>query len=270
MESHNAILNGQSLSYLYHSGNGVHAANLTIYNGEFVVILGPNGAGKSTLIKLLGGVLKPQNGDVLINNKSLSKYKPKDLARIMAYVPQKVSILFSFTVFEFVLMGRAPYLDLFGWASQEDYDKVNKILSLTHIMELKDRIVGELSGGELQRVLLAQALVQETKLLLLDEPLTHLDLTYQIEFMEFLKNANKQNKLTILLVLHDINLAAQYADRLILIQNGKIAGDGTPDDLITKETLEKLYTASVDVFPHPLTGKPVVLPVPKHFQTINY
>ena len=162
-------------------------------------------------------------------------------------------------------MGRALYFDLFGLASSLDHDKVNKILSLTHTMELKNRIVGELSGGELQRVLLAQALAQETKLLLLDEPLTHLDLTYQIEFMEFLKNANKQNRLTILLVLHDINLAAQYADRLILIQNGKIAGDGVPDNLITKDTLEKLYATPVDVFPHPRTGKPVVLPAPKHY-----
>lgn len=259
------ILNCESISYSYSAKEVLHNISLEVRAGEFIALVGPNGAGKSTLLKLLAGFFLPKSGQVFIKSIPLPKYKHKELAQQLSYVPQKMLTFFSFSVTEFVLMGRAPYLGGWGWASDLDYKKVDEVLRLTHTEEFKDRTINELSGGELQRVLLAQALVQEASLLLLDEPLTHLDLTYQIEFMELLRNANKHDNLTILIVLHDINLASQYADRLILVQNGEIIGDGEPNALITEETLDKLYAASVNVFPHPLTGKPIVLPVPKYY-----
>lgn len=269
MNNDQAVLSCESLQHIYHSGKGVRNLTIAIKPGELVVILGPNGAGKSTFVKLLAGVLPPQNGNLFVNGNHFGQYTPKKLARLMAYVPQKISTIFSFTVEEFVLMGRAPYLNFLGWAKPADYAKVYELLQLTHTLEFKDRMIGELSGGELQRVFLAQALVQETQVLLLDEPLTHLDLAYQMEFMELLKHANTERGLTIILVLHDINLAAQYASRLLLMRDGAVVEDGEPQQLFTKEIFDKLYGTELLILQHPVTGKPFVLPVPPSYSGID-
>lgn len=268
MNQDNFILSGESLYYQYPSQKnnqtqvGIRNINFSVKKSEFIVIIGPNGAGKSTLLKIFAGVMLPQSGKVYLEKKLLQLHTSNHLARKIAYVPQRVSTIFSFSVLEFVLMGRAPYLGSWGLAKDIDHEKVKEALTLTHTLEFKDRKINELSGGELQRVLLAQALVQETSLLLLDEPLTYLDFSYQIEFMELLKKANQEMVITIIIVLHDLNLAAQYGNKIVLMNLGEITAEGQPEQLLTSKIIEETYKTKVLVMPHPVTGKPVILPLP--------
>lgn len=215
--------------------------DLHVGQGERVAVIGPNAAGKSTLLKLLAGEIQPTDGRVLLNNKAYQQYTHKSRARILTKVPQRVKMQSAFSVRDYVALGRYPYLKFTGRLSREDMAVVEQALRRTHLEGLAERPVQALSGGEQQRVLLAQALAQETSLLLLDEPNSYLDLSHQLSLIDLLIHLNREWGMTVITVLHDLNLAAVFAKRIILLQAGKIVGDGSPRDILTEANIQKVF-----------------------------
>jgi len=230
--------------------------------GEFLGIIGPNGSGKTTLLRSITGLLKYWEGEVLYNGRNISKIPLREFAQNVAVLPQILNINFSFTVQQLVLMGRYPYLKKFQSISKKDLDIAKNSMSLTDISHLTERRVGELSGGEWQRVLIAQALTQEPKLLLLDEPTTHLDITHQIETLDLVKKLNEEKGLTIVVVLHDLNLASEYCEKIIMLENGEIYREGTPEEVLTYKNIEEVYKTIVVVIENPVSKKPHVVLIP--------
>jgi len=249
--------------FSYFNGLVLHDINLLIRAGEMVSLIGPNGSGKTTLIKLVSGVLKPKQGEVRLDDSSLSQLSRKSIARSLAVVPQQFHIPFAFTVGEVVMLGRIPFLKAFAEESKLDRQLVSDILELVGINELKERRFDELSGGERQKVILAMALAQQPKLLLLDEPTVHLDITHQVEILELVKRLNRERRLTVIGAIHDLNLAALYFDRLIVLKTGKIWADGTPAEVLTEDVIREVFSASVRVVPDPMTRVPHIVIMPK-------
>lgn len=225
-------------------------------SGEFFGIIGPNGSGKSTLIKLLDGVMAPQQGDVQLNGINLFSLKRKDVAQRIAVVSPGLSLDFTFNVQQLVLMGRYPYLTSLRFERKRDYQITKEAMALTDISALAERSFHELSGGERQRVLLARALAQEPELLLLDEPTVYLDINHSIEFFDLIKKMNKERGLTVVVVSHDINLAADYADRILLLKQGRIFRLGFPDVVVTADNINAVYGRKVLVDTNPVTFRP--------------
>ena len=240
--------------------NGI---SFSVSKGEFIGIIGPNGVGKTTLLKTLSHIIRPIEGKVLLEDKDIHSINPALLARRCAMVRQDLNSIFSFTVEELVLMGRSPYLGLFGQERREDMEIVNNVLERTNISMLKYRFIDELSAGERQRVLIAKALAQQPQLLLLDEPTAHLDIGYQIDILDLIRSLNRDNRLTVICVLHDLNLASQYCDKLILLDKGKVAGFDTPVNILKYDILEKAFNARCLVDEKILAGRPVVIPFKK-------
>ena len=197
--------------------NGI---SLAIDRGEIAGIIGPNGSGKTTLLKLLSKVLKQESGSIRLMGRDLASMKHKEIARIVGVVPQGTSIAFSFTVREVVLMGRSPHLGILQMEQEADLKIADNAMGLTDTLELADRNIDELSGGECQRVIIARALAQEPKIMLLDEPTSYLDINHQLEIFDLIKRLNKERDLTVVIVSHDLNMAAEYCDRLILLKDG--------------------------------------------------
>ena len=241
-----------------------------ISQGEFLGIIGPNGSGKSTLLRLMTRVLLPQKGKILFENKDITKIKLKELCRKIAFVPQDTLINFSFSVEEIVLMGRIPHLKRLQLETQKDFLIAQKSLSSTDILHLNDKKIDQLSAGERQRVIIAKALAQEPILLLLDEPTSHLDIGHQIQILDLLKKLNQEENLTVIIVLHDLNLASEYCDRLILLNEGKVFKDGTPLDVLTYQNIEAVYRTIVVVNKNPFSSKPYVVLVSKERCPQNY
>lgn len=215
--------------------------DLRIEQGERVAIIGPNAAGKSTLLKIIAGEMIPSGGRVLLNGMEIRCFPYKKRARILTKVPQRTKGISGFSVQEYVAMGRYPYQGFTRKFSYDDTVAVQRALQRTNLESLAERSMQGLSGGEQQRVLLAQALAQETSLLLLDEPNSYLDLRYELLLMDLLMRLNKENGMTIIVVLHDLNLAAAFADRVILLNEGKIVGDGIPRDVLNEESISRVY-----------------------------
>jgi iron complex transport system ATP-binding protein len=236
--------------------------SLALNPGEIVGLIGPNGSGKTTLIRVATGILRPISGSVSVLGCSLSTMKPHEIAREIAVVPQDPILPAAFTVFDCVLMGRAPHLRLLQSETPRDAEIARGAMIATGTWELADRRLGELSGGERQRVVLARALAQETPLLLLDEPTAHLDIGHQAATLRLVRAAVLDERKAVLAVVHDLTLAAQMCDRLVLLNAGKVAASGKPQEVLTPERLREVYGTAVDVFPHPVTGGPVVAPSP--------
>lgn len=234
--------------------------NLRISRGEFVGLLGPNGSGKSTLLRVLSGVLKPSRGQVWLEGYPLSQLQAKDVARRLAFVPQREDVAFSFTAWEVVLLGRAPYIGWWGKERADDVRAAQRAMERTDSASLAERAMGTLSGGERQRVILARGLAQETPVLLLDEPLTHLDVAHQVGTLSLLRQLNREEGLTILSALHDINLASEFCDRLVVLRQGQIVADGTPSEVVTPSILSRVFGLDAWVRVNPATGRPHVLP----------
>ncbi|MEE8618865.1 MAG: heme ABC transporter ATP-binding protein [Dehalococcoidales bacterium] len=249
--------------FSYFDGLVLHDINLSIRAGEMVGLLGPNGSGKTTLIKLVSGILKPGQGEIRLDGSSLSRLSRKSVARSLAVVPQQFHIPFAFTVGEVVMLGRIPFLKAFAEESKVDSQFVANALELVGISELKERRFDELSGGERQKVILAMALAQQPRLLLLDEPIVHLDIAHQVEILELVKRLNMEQGLTVIGAMHDLNLAALYFDRLILLKEGRIWADGVPAQVLTEDIIRNVFSASVRVEPHPVTGVPHIVVMPK-------
>ena len=215
--------------------------------GEFIGLIGPNGSGKTTLLKIIDGILKPRVGSVYLDCKRVSELDPRELARELAMVPQTADLSFDLKVFDVVMMGRYPYLGRLSLEREVDEEKVRFWMRLTNTLHLAERSIKEVSGGERQRVLIARALAQEPRILLLDEPTSNLDVCYQIEIMNLLKELVEKLGLTIICAIHDLNLAARYSDKIILINGGRIKGIGRPIEVLTKENLRDVFKIEAKV-----------------------
>lgn len=228
-------------------------------SGEILALIGPNGAGKSTLIRAASGVI-PYTGHVRTNGDDFASLNPMQRAKYIATVPQAVALPPAFTVWETVILGRTPYLGFLGQVSENDEEIAQQSLQRVSALQFMDRRVGELSGGEQQRVLLARALCQSTPILLLDEPTAHLDLQYQVSLLELVTELAHKDNLAVLIALHDLNLAAHYADRIALMVAGSIKAMGKPKEVLQPELIAEAYCLPVQVVPHPFLDVPLVLP----------
>ncbi|MCE7792190.1 ABC transporter ATP-binding protein [Salipaludibacillus sp. CUR1] len=214
-------------------------ASATFYEGEVTAIIGPNGAGKTTLLKCLAGFLKPSRGEVMLNGKPLSSISLKDRARKISFVPQATSPAFPLTVFEMVMHGRRPYVN---WGiGKKDRRIVTNLLKKLHIEELSGCFLDEISGGQKQKAAIARALAQQTEVILLDEPTSALDIRYEYEVLQIGRDLAKKEGRTVIMVLHDLELAARFSDRIVLVDNGRIFCRGKPDEVMTQEHLRKVY-----------------------------
>ncbi|MFC1879244.1 heme ABC transporter ATP-binding protein [Chloroflexota bacterium] len=250
----------QSLSVAYGKHLAIQDISLSVQAGEILAIIGPNGAGKSTLIRAVSGILPAVSGKIWMGDANLTDTQPAQRARHLAVVPQASNLPGSFSVYQTVLMGRTPYLGWIGQASEIDHAHVRLALKRTQTFELAERPVGELSGGEQQRVLLARALAQDTKALLLDEPTTHLDLQHQSGLLNLVRQLASDKSLAVMMVLHDLNLASLYADKVALLVDGRLQASGDPTNVLTEENLAATYHVPVHIIPHPQYGSPLILP----------
>jgi ABC-type cobalamin/Fe3+-siderophores transport system ATPase subunit len=228
--------------------------------GQILGVIGPNGAGKTTLIRALSGVLPLAGGQVQAGGRDLAALKPAERARLVAVVPQARNLPPAFTGYELVLLGRTAHLNWLGQATRRDEERVERALSLARASDLAGRRIGDLSGGEQQRLLLARALAQEAPLLLLDEPTTHLDLQYQIGLLDEIRQLVQQQGLTVVVALHDLNLVSRYADQVALLVEGRLRAYGTPYEVLNPELLCQVYRLPLQVLQGSTSGRPVILP----------
>lgn len=233
--------------------------------GSLVGVLGPNGSGKSTLLKLLARLLNPQKGSIEVFGKPIEQLSTRDLAKCVAFVPQETLQVFPFTIGEMVLMGRSPHHQGWGgwhWEDREDREIASAAMEELDVLHLSSRLVSDVSGGERQRAVIARALAQQPQVLLLDEPTAFLDLHHQVDIARILRRLNRERGLTVVLVSHDVNLAGQYCDAIVLLQEGRIVKEGAPESVIREDELHKVYGCPVLVDRHPQSGLPrVTLPV---------
>jgi len=248
-------------------GWALQGLSCEVREGEILGIIGPNGSGKSTLLKLLGSILRPHRGTIRLQGRALDLLARQEVARTVAYVPQFSSVVFPFTLAELVLMGRFPHrrsggaLGGFGWETAEDLRAAEQAMGAMEILHLADRAIGEVSGGERQRAFIARALAQAPKILLLDEPTVFLDLRHQLDICSIMRRLNREQGLTVVWVSHDLNLAGQYCDRLLLLQEGALVRLDAPSAVLQPEVIESVYRCPVLVDRHPASGAPrVTLP----------
>lgn len=232
---------------------------LRVTRGEFAGLIGPNGCGKTTLLRVIGGVLPAGEGQVRLRGNSVQEINRRELARTMACLPQQFSLELAFTVREVVLMGRSPHLQRFGGETSKDFAIAQRAMELADVLPLADRLVTEISGGERQRVLIAMCLAQEPEVLLLDEPTSHLDIGHQLSILDLIARLNRQTGLTVIAVFHDLNLAAEYCQRLLVLDHGRVAALGTPQDVLTTEVILGVYGTMVFIEPNRLSQKPHIV-----------
>jgi iron complex transport system ATP-binding protein len=260
------LLDVTGLSVSYKRGERSFAAlkevSLSVASGEVLGLVGPNGSGKTTLIRAVTGGVATSSGRIELSGEDADELSQSERARRVAVVPQNPVLPDAFTVLEMVLMGRTPHLRLLQNESTHDVEAARQAMEATSTWELAERPLGELSGGERQRVVLARALAQETQLLLLDEPTAHLDIGHQGSVLSLVRRLCRDEGKGVLAVVHDLTLAAQYCDRLVLLRDGEVAAEGTADETLRRDVLERVYGARVSVFAHPETGLPVVAPSP--------
>ncbi|MHC1610564.1 MAG: ABC transporter ATP-binding protein [Candidatus Methanospirareceae archaeon] len=246
----------------YGSVQVLEGVDFNVAQGELLGIIGPNGSGKTTLLRAIARILKPKTGAILLDGKAVTEMKEKEFSRNFAAVPQETTIQFDFTALDVVLMGRNPHLGRLEMESERDIEIARRCMELTNCWHLAERPVTELSGGERQLVIIARALTQEPKVLLLDEPTSHLDINYQIKIMELLKYLTVHEGLIVIAVIHDLNLAAQYCDRLALLRDGKIVSMGTQYEVLTAENIKTAFGADVIVKRHEVTNRYYISPLP--------
>ena len=232
--------------------------NILISKGSFAGIIGPNGSGKTTLFRAITGTLGIKSGKILLGDKNLRALPPRLRAQNIAIVSQFIDAG-DISVEDYVLMGRIPYHSRFSFfESEEDFSIARKYMEMTDTWRFKDQLMSELSGGEQQLAAIARALTQQPELLLLDEPTSHLDITHQVHILNVLQQLNQEMGLSVLMVIHDLNLASEYCDRLILVDQGKIHVQGTPEEVLTFQHIEDVYKTVVVTQNNPLSGKPAV------------
>ena len=231
----------KNLSVAYENNTIIENMNLSIPKGKISIIIGANGCGKSTLLKTISRINKPKSGDIFINNKSIKKVKEKDIAKEVAFLPQGPVCPTGLTVRELVAYGRFPHQKMIGGLNSHDKKIIDWAIEETGLKEFSEREVENLSGGQRQRAWIAMTLAQETEIIMLDEPTTYLDMSYQLEVLEVLKKLNKEKKITVVIVLHELNNACRFADNIIGLKKGKVICEGRPIDVINKDTLKEIY-----------------------------
>jgi iron complex transport system ATP-binding protein len=246
----------------YGSVKVLEGVDFSAAQGELLGIIGPNGSGKTTLLRIIARILKPKTGAILLDDKEVLQMTDKEFSRKFAAVPQDTNVQFDFSALDIVLMGRNPHLGRLELESEKDIAIARRCMKLTNCWQLAERPVTELSGGERQLVIIARALTQEPKVLLLDEPTSHLDINYQIEIMELLKHLTTHEGLIVIAVIHDLNLAAQYCDRLVLLRKGAIIAMGSQYEVLTAANIKTAFGANVIVKRHEVTNQCYVSPVP--------
>jgi iron complex transport system ATP-binding protein len=249
----------QRLGCGYHDRQILWDIDLEVIAKEIVGIIGPNGSGKTTLLRAVSRLIKPKEGTIYLDNRDIWQMKYKELSRKIAVVSQGAPEE-SLTVEEFVLLGRIPYFDRLQFLeTNRDFEVAEECMRLTDALRLKERPIGQISGGERQLALIARALAQEPTLLLLDEPTTYLDIAHQVGILDLIKRLNRKMGLTVLMVLHDLNLASEYCDRIALLSEGRIHTQGTPEKVLNYKVIEQVYKTVVVVEKNPVSSKPYVL-----------
>lgn len=254
------MLKIKNLSAGYASRPVLKNINLDVKKGETLALLGPNGSGKSTLLRAISGLLPAEEGSISLAGQPIGLLKPAERARWVSVVPQNASLPGAFTAWETVLLGRTPYINFFGRVSGRDEEIARCALEKVDALALAERCMGELSGGEQQRVLLARALTQSAPILLLDEPTTYLDLQHQMTLLNLVHQLARSEALTVIIALHDLNLAARYADRIALLVNGQIKALGTARQVLRADVIGEAYSWPVQVIEHPFLDAPLILP----------
>jgi iron complex transport system ATP-binding protein len=255
----NVLLRVENICFAYNGRPTLVGVSLQAGSGEVVGLIGPNGSGKSTLLRLISGILRPHSGRIFLNGVPLEQLSRGELARHLAVVPQSPHLPEAFTAWELVLLGRTPHLRLLQAEGPRDAAVAREALETCGVWELAGHRLGELSGGEVQRIVIARALAQQPALLLLDEPTSHLDLNQQTAIMDLVAALAHERRLAVLAVSHDLNLAAQYCDRLIILKEGQVLFEGPPAEVITAANVAAAYGAEVCVVPHPRNSLPVTL-----------
>jgi iron complex transport system ATP-binding protein len=261
----NMSINVNNLSHSFGEHLVLNNISFRVPQRDFFIIIGPNGSGKTTLMKVISGILKTQNGELKILNRSIDQYHRKSLAQTIAFVPQMTLSDFPFTVNEIVLMGRSPYLGMLGLEQENDLKIADQAIAFTGLESLAHRKLDQLSGGEQQRVFIARAICQEPDIILLDEPTASLDLAYQVRIMDLMEKLKTEKGITVVMVSHDVNLAAMYADHLILLHKGQVVCKGLPNEVLTYKTLEEAYGCTLLVDESPLGKFPRVTLVPHKY-----
>lgn len=260
------LLKINNLSGGYRRQNIIKNISLEVKRGDFIGLIGPNGSGKTTLLRLMSRVLTCRQGTILFEGKEINSLGLKEFCQKTAFVSQDTQINFPFTALEIVLMGRIPHLKRLQPESAKDFQIAQAALEMTDALNLKEKMVDELSAGERQRVIIAKALAQEPRLLFLDEPTAHLDIGHQIQILDLLRTLNRDTNLTIIMAIHDLNLASEYCSRLVLLNEGGIFKEGGPYSLLTYQNIEAVYKTVVVVNPNPITSKPYVVLVSRQKQ----
>jgi iron complex transport system ATP-binding protein len=249
----------ENVSVGYHHDAVLQDISFSVFPGELVGLIGPNGSGKSTIIRALTRIITPLKGRILLDNREISTIGRHELSRMLGVVPQLPLLPSAFTGFEIVLMGRNPHLGMFSNEKARDLEITWHAMEMTGTEDLAKRSIGEMSGGQIQSLLIARALAQETRAILLDEPTANLDIGRQIEVLELIKKLCREQNMAAMAAIHDLNLASQYCNRLVLISGGRLYKHGTPSEVITAENIQAVYGAEHCVYHHPLNGLPVVL-----------
>jgi iron complex transport system ATP-binding protein len=256
------LLQAADVTFSYGPGKaGLHGVSLDVPSGSLVGILGPNGSGKTTLLRLLGGMLAPASGRIVLDGRDLARLPRRDLAREIAVVPQETRLSFEYSVLEVVLMGRYPHLGAFELEGADDLRIAREALAATGTLGLQDRPFPTLSGGEKQRVVIASALAQSARLMLLDEPTAALDPGYQIEIAMLLRRLNADRGVTMAVATHDLNLAAGLCQHLVLLREGRVLAAGPTGEVLTRESVRALYDVDADVHFHAGAGHLTVVPL---------
>lgn len=258
------IFQAEQLVAGYDNKTVIQEISLVIPSNKISVIIGANGCGKSTLLKTLARLIKPTSGKITLDGRALSKIPSKQLARVVGLLPQSPIVPEGISVTDLVGRGRFPHQTLFNGWSKKDYEAVAEAMSIMNITEFANHNIDELSGGQRQRVWIAMALAQQTDILFLDEPTTFLDITYQVEILDLLTDLNRKHGTTIVMVLHDINLSARYADHIFALDKGKLIAEGEPSKVITNSMVKEIFGLDSTVIKDPLSGSPLVVPRGRH------
>lgn len=258
------LFRAERLAAGYEEKTILHDINVDIPSNKISVIIGSNGCGKSTLLKTLAKLIKPSQGEITLDGKAISKIPPKKLAQLLGVLPQSPIVPEGITVADLIGRGRFPHQSLFSGWSKKDYEAVAEAMEMMKVTEFADLDIDELSGGQRQRVWIAMALAQQTDILFLDEPTTFLDITYQVEILDLLTDLNKKHGTTIVMVLHDINLSARYADYVFAMKQGQLLAEGVPREVITDALISDIFGMNCVVIDDPVSHTPLVVPVGRY------
>lgn len=245
----------------YDKRNIIDNISLSLEANKVTIIIGANGSGKSTLLKSLSRLLRPHKGEVLLDNNKLLSYKPKDLAKILGLLPQTQVVPEGIKVIDLIMRARYPYRKFLSGITKDDEEAVKEAIKLMNIETIADRNIDELSGGQRQRVWIAMSLAQQTDILLLDEPTTYLDIAYQVEILETLCKINQEKGITIVMVLHDLNLSARYADNIIAMKKGKVVSQGKVEKILNKNLIKEVFDLNCEIIEDPIYKTPIIVPL---------